>query len=142
MKAARKVVVDASVVVKWYLPEQGSTAASAILDSGDALFAPDLLIAEFGNVIWKKVRRGELEQLEAEEIINAFLSSAAVVLRPASLFLPAAFDIAIRYKLTVYDALYLAVALEEPCPLVTADARLGQALVKTPLEKTIQVLAS
>ncbi|MBI2863205.1 MAG: hypothetical protein HYX94_01405 [Chloroflexi bacterium] len=45
MKAAPKAVVDASLAVKWYVPEPGSKAASAILDSGASLLAPDIIIA-------------------------------------------------------------------------------------------------
>ncbi|MCL5264494.1 MAG: type II toxin-antitoxin system VapC family toxin [Chloroflexi bacterium] len=140
MSALEKLVVDANVAAKWYVPELDSEAASAILDRGDPLFAPDLIIAEFGNVVWKKVSKGELGQSEAVEIIRAFISSSPVVLRPATVFLSAAFDIAIRYNVTVYDALYLAVALDESCPLVIADKRLGQALRGTELEKAILVL--
>ncbi|MBI2863204.1 MAG: type II toxin-antitoxin system VapC family toxin [Chloroflexi bacterium] len=81
-----------------------------------------------------------MSHLEAEEIVKAFLSSSAVALQPANLFLLAAFDIAIRYSLTLYDSLYLAVALEDSCPFVTADAKLKQVLLKTPLEKTVQIL--
>ena len=141
MIAPGKLVIDASVAVKWYVPEEGSEAASAILARGDSLFSPDLLAAEFGNVIWKKVRKGELDQFEAEEIIGAFISSGPVNLRPLSVFLGAAFDIAIRWKVTVYDALYLAVAMEESCALVTADDRLVRGLRGTALEKNILSLA-
>ncbi len=53
-------VVDASVVIKWFIEENLSAEAEAILGHGEPLFAPDLLLAEIGNVLWKKVIRGEV----------------------------------------------------------------------------------
>ena len=135
-----KLVVDASVAMKWYLPEDGSAEASTLLEHPGPLIAPDLLIAEFGNVIWKRARKGELSHAEAEEIIDAFISSGPVELWPASLFLRPAFDIAFRWQLTVYDSLYLALALAEDCPLITADSRFSQGLRGTLLEKSILLL--
>lgn len=136
-----KLVVDASVAVKWYVPETGSAEASAILARGDPLLAPDFLVAEFGNVLWKKVRRGELDRLEAGEIVDAFVFSSQVTLVAAGPFLRPAFDLATRWQRTVYDALYLAIALAESCALVTADERLGQGLAKTEVAGTVFTLA-
>ncbi len=141
MIPAGKLVVDASVVVKWYVPEIGSAEASAILARGDPLLAPDLLVAEFGNVLRKKVRRGELDRSEAGEIVAAFLSSSPVTLLGTSAFLRPAFDLATRWQRTVYDALYLAMALAESCALVTADERLGHGLEKTEVAGTVFTLA-
>ena len=91
----RKLVVDANVVIKWYVPEVGSTQAADLLQSGADLLAPDLLVAEFGNVLWKKVRRGELDVAEAEEITEAFLTACLVTLRASSLLLRHALAIAV-----------------------------------------------
>ncbi|MBI2908256.1 MAG: type II toxin-antitoxin system VapC family toxin [Chloroflexi bacterium] len=137
MTTQAKLVVDASVAVKWYVPETGSDVAAAVLARPDALLAPEFLVAEFGNVLWKKVRRLEMDRSEAEEIIDAFLSSRPVDLRPVSHFLPAAFDIAVRWSITVYDALYLAVAVAESSSLVTADEGLTRALRGTVLEDVL-----
>ena len=52
-----KVVVDASVAAKWFLPEIHSDAAARLLDPAIALYAPDLIVPEFGNILWKKIRR-------------------------------------------------------------------------------------
>ena len=52
-------VVDASVVVKWFVPEVHSDAARRLLTLSHEYFAPDLLFAETANTIWKKIRRGE-----------------------------------------------------------------------------------
>ena len=49
-------VIDASVAVKWYLAEVHQPEAIIVLDSDEILMAPDLLLSEVGNIIWKKVR--------------------------------------------------------------------------------------
>lgn len=63
------VVVDASVVAKWYVPEIHTISALKLLDGTFGLCAPDLLPSELGNILWKKVQRGEIGQERAEEII-------------------------------------------------------------------------
>jgi predicted nucleic acid-binding protein len=58
-----ELVIDASVAVKWVIEEEGTKEALAL--RGRALAAPDLLIAECANILWKKVRRNELSEGEA-----------------------------------------------------------------------------
>ena len=56
----KKVVVDASVAAKWFLPEIHSPAAERLLDPSIVLCAPDLIVPELGNIVWKKLRRNEI----------------------------------------------------------------------------------
>src|SRR5687767_1778490 len=108
----KKVVVDASVAVKWFVPEIHSEAAARVLGPEIALYAPDLIGPEFGNVLWKKVRRDEIERTEADEILNAF-AKLPFEIRSSSLLLSAAFELAVALDRTVYDSLYLALAVAE-----------------------------
>lgn len=128
----KKVVVDASVAVKWFVPEIHSAAASRMLDPEIALYAPDLIGPEFGNILWKKLRREEIGREEAEEIMNAF-SKLPFEIRPSSLLLPSAFELAIELDRTVYDSLYLALAVAEECLLITADAKFHTTIAASPL---------
>ena len=57
-------VIDASVAIKWVVPEAGTEEAVELLGRG-GLVAPDLLFAECANILWKKVRNGELQKSEA-----------------------------------------------------------------------------
>jgi predicted nucleic acid-binding protein len=68
-----KYVVDASVAVKWYVPEVHSVEAERVLDPANELHAPDLIVPEFGNILWKKIGRGELTEVQARKIIEAFI---------------------------------------------------------------------
>ena len=65
------VVVDASVAIKWFVPEPLSNEAERLLGGSDTLFAPDLLLIEFGNIIWKKVRLGELARDDGDAALAA-----------------------------------------------------------------------
>jgi predicted nucleic acid-binding protein len=136
------LVVDASVAVKWYVPENGSAEAIALLSSGSRLIAPDLLITEIGNILWKKVGRGALSPVDAEGQLQAFLDGAPVVLYSSSTLVQQALRTAMAFGRTVYDSLYIALALAEGCRLVTADERLVNSLQGTPLAGSIVALAS
>ena len=135
-------VADSSVVVKWYVPEIGSEEAAALLVCGAELLAPDLLTAEFGNVLWKKVQRGELSDQEAQEILGLFVEHPPVTLVASIDYVRPALELALTFGRTLYDSLYLALALAENTRLITADARFVNALAGTPLETSIKLLGS
>ena len=117
-----RFVVDASIAVKWYLPEQHSDCAARLCRSDAGLEAPDLLYSEIGNALWKRVRRRELTRDQAEEIITA-LSLMPIEIYPSRLLAAAALQIACATNLTVYDSLYIATAMLTGSRLVTADRR-------------------
>ncbi|HEY2325680.1 MAG TPA: type II toxin-antitoxin system VapC family toxin [Thermoanaerobaculia bacterium] len=136
----RKVVVDASVAAKWFVPEVHSDAAQRLLDPSMVLCAPDLIVPEVGNTIWKKVRRGEITSAEAREILGAF-AAVPLELRSSSALLVPAFEIAAALDRSVYDSLYLALAIAEGCVMVTADARFHSVLAATPFAAHVQWVA-
>ena len=121
-----RLVVDASVVVKWFLPEVLAEAALRLAASDRAFLAPELLCAEFANVLWKKQLRGEVAGTAAAGILENFRSVAIETFALMPL-LPDAFAIASAAGHSVCDCLYLALAEREDCPLVTADRRFHQA---------------
>lgn len=120
------LVVDASVVIKWFVPEIHSDAARRLLATDHHQYlSPDLLFPEVGNVIWKKVRRGELTADEGHRLA-ADISRIAVETVPTRGLMIDAHALAITTGLTVYDAMYLALAVRLKTELVTADDRLGR----------------
>src|SRR5437899_588006 len=124
----RKIVVDASVAVKWFLPEAHSAAAARLLDAEFLLCAPDLIGPELANTVWKKVRRGEISRGEADEILAAF-DNLAIEVIPTKVLLPAAFQVAVALDRSVYDSLYVALAVAQECPLITADRKFHSAVL-------------
>lgn len=124
----RDRVVDASVVVKLFAVEELSDRARALLAqvSGDdpvTLFAPDLLYAECANVLWKRVRRFGYPTNRAMRDIARLLKLSLRV-HPTVELAEDALDVAIEFKVTAYDACYVALAEGLGVPLVTADERL------------------
>lgn len=117
------VVVDASVIIKWVVEEAGSGDAVGLLDAGYTLCAPDLLIPECANILWKKVRRGDLKLDEANAMAG-LLKRAAVELVPTRSLLVDAFRIAHALDHPAYDGFYVSLAIGRSIPLVTADERL------------------
>ncbi len=126
------LVVDASVVVKWFIPEVHAVAAQKFVDPRLRLFAPDLLGPELGSVLWKKRLRQQLSSRAARQILLDF-QRYRVRLVPSKPFLLAAFDLADRIGRSVYDCLYLVLAQRLHCRVVTADERLFNAIRNDPV---------
>ena len=123
-------VVDASVAVKWFVEEVHAEAARRLLADVYALYAPDLLWPECGNILWKKVQRGELTAREAR-LIREGLERQLLTISPSRLIFEPALEIALDTGRTVYDSCYLALAMLTESQLVTADQRLFNALRQT-----------
>ena len=116
------LVIDASIAVKWIVEEEG-TPQALILREKAKLIAPELLVAECANILWKKVQRNELSQEEA--LFGAkLLQGADIELLPMRSLFEIATRTAIELDHPAYDCIYLALAIENECPFVTADERL------------------
>jgi predicted nucleic acid-binding protein len=124
-------VVDASVVVKWFVPEIHSEAARRLLKLPHEYLAPDLLFAETTNTIWKKIRRGELKLDEGRDLVRD-IGRIPVETVSCRTLADDAHSLANATGQTVYDALYVALAVRLDTRLVTADGRLEAALSKVP----------
>jgi predicted nucleic acid-binding protein len=125
-----RIVVDASVAAKWFLNETHSPAAVRLVGEHD-LLAPDLLLPELAQVIWKRTRRGELTGEQGIAILRQ-LNRAPLTIHSSALLIEIALEIALALARTVYDCLYLTLAIQQRCRLVTADRRFHQALQRGP----------
>ena len=117
-------VVDASVALKWLVPEPDSARARAL---SRRLHAPDLLLAECANALWRKARAGDLAPSEAHACL-ARLLEAPVSLTAAHELLSQALELALELNRPIYDCVYVALAMARGIPLVTADRRLSRAV--------------
>ncbi len=131
MTSARSFVVDASVAVKWVLPEPGADRARSLLEEyarGAAeLLAPDIYVAEVSNVLWKRTHlTGDLIEDDAREALDS-LSAALPALVPSAALASQALELALTFGQSLYGCLYVALALRAGRPLVTADQRLVRA---------------
>lgn len=125
------LVVDASVAIKWVLPEPESEAALRMQeeyqDEKLDLVAPYLLIPEIGNALWKQVKRGDLAVHEAQRCFQQLQRDSPILLDSAEVNI-SALHLAMAHGRTFYDSLYLAWALEQRCDLVTADEKFFRAM--------------
>lgn len=127
------LVVDANVVIKWHVAEIHTDAALRLLrDDAPELHVPELVFPEVGNILWKKVRRGDLAEDEARGI-GRLVAAAPLEVHPSAPLLEAALEIALSTGRTVYDSQYVALAIQMESRLVTADERLYNALKDGPL---------
>lgn len=127
-------VLDASVVVKWWFSEDDVLLADAAhtflkaYHAGDLeIHAPDLLYAEVGNVLWKATRLRNWPPRAARQAVKD-LVDLGLSAHPLSGLLQSAFDLAVAYGITIYDATYLALARRLGVPCYTADRRLIRAV--------------
>jgi predicted nucleic acid-binding protein len=128
-------VVDASVVLKWFLPEPDSAAADCLLErflnDEVELLAPDLILVETASALWKRVMiRKELSAEEAI-LIHRDLLTLPLSLIASGTIAEAAFQMALKHNHSPYDALYCALAFDRRCDFVTADRTLANKLQGT-----------
>ena len=121
-------VIDASIGIKWVIPEILSDEADRVRDGDHDIVAPDLLLVEVANALWKKTAAKELSPREADAAFD-LVRRSGIDLRPTGPLLPRAMEIARRLDHPVYDCVYLALAEREQAALVTADQRLLRRLV-------------
>jgi len=124
------IAIDASVLAKLFFDEDNTDLVKRSIARVEQMYAPDLILAEVGNVIWKRFTRREIDTNAAMAIVEQVvrfpvkLTSSAAVLADAA-------AIALACRCSVYDSLYLAVATRYSTTLVTADQRFARAIQAT-----------
>ena len=121
-----RVAVDASIAVKWFVTEQWTDESRRLLARNVERCAPDLILSETANVIWKKARRRQIQTPHRYFAEIGRLPGILWLRRCQELFVRAG-AIALEIDHPVYDCIYLACAEAEGVPLVTADRRLKSA---------------
>jgi predicted nucleic acid-binding protein len=125
-------VVDASLIIKWFVPEIHSESARRWLGASHDYVAPDLLFSEAGNAVWKKVRRKELDENEARQLVVDLAQVAVETVATRSL-LQDALALALTVGITVYDAMYLTLAVRLDTEVITGDSRFADKIAEHPL---------
>jgi predicted nucleic acid-binding protein len=127
-------VVDASVAAKWFLPAKQEPLvheALLLLDryakGQDHFIVPDLFWAEIGNLMWKAARLGRCTK-HAGELALTTLQQRNLPTVPSVTLVDLAFNIATAFDRTVYDSLYIALAVQSNAQFITADERLANAM--------------
>jgi predicted nucleic acid-binding protein len=130
----RSAVVDASVAVKWCMPAPEEELVPEAVEllasyrSGETRFlVPDLFWVEVANALWKAVRREKISKEFAQAALTSVTDLPIPTISSFDL-MPQTLRLAIDNGRTVYDSLYLALAVQAKTELITADERLANAL--------------
>ncbi len=130
-------VIDTSALIKFVLPEDHSDTARNLIEQHISsvleLSAPEYILVEAANVLWKRVSRNDLLPGEAAQALHE-LRRVDLVLIPESQLLDDALLLAAEINITVYDALFCVLAQRQQAPLITADLPLVRRLVSSPIQ--------
>jgi len=135
------LVVDASVIAKFYFPEADSESARSLLFSGVGIVVPDFLFIEIASIAAKYTRRGWSSEERAADAVSAVreLVDQSV---PMALLADRAFHFAVQHGFSAYDGAYVALAEMEGLAMVTADERLVRRAADAGLSRLVRSLAS
>ena len=118
-------IVDTSIAVKWVVPEAGALTEAGTSEAlkllSHPLVAPDCMLAEFANAMFKKVQRNEIAAEQARESIG--ILPDIVEFLPIQPLIAEAFELALRLPHPVHDCIFLVAALRYNRRLITADAK-------------------
>jgi predicted nucleic acid-binding protein len=132
-----RFVVEPSLAVKWFVPEEHSNSAARLLDGGNELFAPDTLITDAAKLLTTKTRLGELTQEESLTVLKS-LQAAPLWFIPATPLMESALRIASSLDRPLGDGLSLALAIQSDCRLVTTSKVLLDTVKGTPFSTHVK----
>ena len=123
--SARGWVIDASVTLPWFFPDEATAFTERVLDAlaDQAIWAPTLWVLECTNVLQSAERRRRIDARRRAEIASE-LADLPVRLDPAAPGFVALDRLAATHGLSAYDAAYLELALRRSLVLVSLDERL------------------
>ena len=136
-----RLVVDASVAVKWLVAEDDSNVARELAASGEDLHAPRLMVSEVANALWRKARLGEIERGDAGAMLASVPDMPVRWGADEAVGADAA-RLALALNRPVYDCVYLALAHRIGAAVVTADLRFANALAPTEHGEAIMTLGN
>jgi len=132
-----RLVVDASVALKWYFHEPFSPEALKLIGGETEILVPDIIYAQVGSVLWKRVKNGEIKREEGHRILNNLRRLPLTAVTAADLA-PAALEIATNSARTYNESLFFALAIREDTTLVTADRWWYSLLSTGPMKRWLQ----
>jgi predicted nucleic acid-binding protein len=124
------IVVDASLAVKWFLPEPGAEAAAALLLEQDEIVGPDMLAVEVHATLVRGANIVKSNRVEAETAIRRFQamieSGEVTLIRSLPNQIEHSANLAMVLGHPLKDCIYLTLAMEMGCDLITCDARFAE----------------
>ena len=136
----KAIVVDATVIVKWYLQEIYTDECLVVLERAPRIATVDLVFAQLASSLWKRARQGEVSAEQARRIL-ANLARLPIEYAPISTLAPAAMELAAVTSRTFNDSLYLVLAMREKTKLITADHRWHNLLSTGKLKSYVELVS-
>ena len=138
------LVLDSSVVIKWFIPESLEDNAVRLKERierlSESVAVPRFFFVEAANVLWKKAAlRKDMSRTDAQGILSRILDLPMTVLEDDEVLLRA-LDISLGHRLSVYDSMYLASALRLKATFITADSVLVKKLAGSTLASHVSYL--
>ena len=132
-------VIDTSALIRLFIPDgpipEGLEKFLRGVERGNHIaIAPELLLVESANVLDRKRKTDEISKTESAHLLNDVLSMPIRYFSHGPL-IPAAFDLALEHKLTLYDAVYLALASAHGAILFSADVNMQKTADKMHLRQ-------
>lgn len=122
-----KYVLDSSVALKWAIPEPDTAKALQLRtdyrNGIHELIAPDFFPVEAAHALTRAERQRRIPQGAGWGLWQKITSDCPTLLSWHPL-MPQAFDLSSKMRIGVYDCVYVALAEQEQCRVVTADQRL------------------
>ncbi len=131
-----QAVIDSCVAVKWVVREDYSDKAIELLQADLHLVAPDLVLTEIANTLWKNVKRGLVSAEQAKVRLNDMPGFFNRLLTTPDLVADA-FALGNTADVPIYDCIYVVAARRIGARLVTADTKLIAKLAGTPDEARV-----
>lgn len=131
-----KYILDSCTAFKWFLTEQDSDKARSLRDGFRnqvvELLSPDVFLVEIVHALTWAERSQRITPDQGVQLV-ADLFDMLPVLHPSLMLLPRAYELSSKFRIGVYDCLYVALAEQEDCDLVTADDNLVKNLPGFPV---------
>jgi predicted nucleic acid-binding protein len=136
----RDVVIDANVAAALLLDLAYSASARDAVGGAERIIAPDIVVHEFANALWKLVAGGKITEGFAHQALVGLDSLVSDVVAGRAIAHDA-LRIAIEFTHPVYDCFYLALARERDATLMTADRRLAARVVGSEFAERLHLIA-
>jgi predicted nucleic acid-binding protein len=117
-----EIVIDSSALAKFLLKEEGWDRVREIIIKRP--YTLELAVKEVANAIWRRVSL--LKDINIEKAITLLndlleLKKKLLIIEPQDIYIKQAFEIAVKEKITIYDALFMAQAFMKQATLISSD---------------------
>lgn len=120
-------VIDSSSLIKYFVREDGWRHVRELMLEG--VISLDMAVKEVANALWRRILQGEMSYEIALKIVRDLAVNRVIPLESEDKYVEKAIEIGVKSKITVYDALFIALAKELSLELITSDKKQAEAAI-------------